>query len=234
MLRIMLYLFSRFLIPGLTVMPGVQFPDSLSKEEENELFIKAGQGDEAAREKLILHNLRLVSHIVRKYYPSAPNAEDLNSIGIIGLVKAIDSFKPEKGARFATYGAKCIQNEILMHFRHTKKDSLIVSINETIDTDKDGNPLTYSDILGTDEKLDEDVDREIMCEKLREAIEYSLTERERIVIIKRYGLSDSRPRSQKEVAEALGISRSYISRIEKTAIEKLRSVLCAKPDGGQY
>jgi RNA polymerase sporulation-specific sigma factor len=234
MLRIMLYLFSRFLIPGLTVMPGVQFPDSLSKEEENEFFIKAGQGDEAAREKLILHNLRLVSHIVRKYYPSAPNAEDLNSIGIIGLVKAIDSFKPEKGARFATYGAKCIQNEILMHFRHTKKDSLIVSINETIDTDKDGNPLTYSDILGTDEKLDEDVDREIMCEKLREAIEYSLTERERIVIIKRYGLSDSRPRSQKEVAEALGISRSYISRIEKTAIEKLRSVLCAKPDGGQY
>lgn len=234
MLRIMLYLFSRFLIPGLTVMPGVQFPDSLSKEEENEFFIKAGQGDEVAREKLILHNLRLVSHIVRKYYPSAPNSEDLNSIGIIGLVKAIDSFKPEKGARFATYGAKCIQNEILMHFRHTKKDSLIVSINETIDTDKDGNPLTYSDILGTDEKLDEDVDREIMCEKLREAIEYSLTERERIVIIKRYGLSDSRPRSQKEVAEALGISRSYISRIEKTAIEKLRSVLCAKPDGGQY
>lgn len=234
MLKIMLYLFSRFLIPGLTVMPGIQFPDSLPKEEENELFIKAGQGDETAREKLILHNLRLVSHIVRKYYPSAPNAEDLNSIGIIGLVKAIDSFKPEKGARFATYGAKCIQNEILMHFRHTKKDSLIVSINETIDTDKDGNPLTYSDILGTDEKLDEDVDKEIMCEKLREAIEYSLTERERSVIIKRYGLADSNPRSQKEVAESLGISRSYISRIEKTAIEKLRAVLCAKPDGGPY
>ena len=229
MLKIMLYLFSRFLIPGLTVMPGVKFPDSLPKEEETELFIKAKAGDESAREKLILHNLRLVSHIVRKYYPAAPNSEDLNSIGIIGLVKAIDSFKPEKGARFATYGAKCIQNEILMHFRHTNKDSLIVSINETIDTDKDGNPLTYSDILGTDERLDEDVDKEIMCEKLREAIEYSLSERERSVIIKRYGLSDSKPRSQKEVAEALGISRSYISRIEKTAIEKLRKALCVKP-----
>lgn len=228
MLKIMLYLFSRFLIPGLTVMPGVQFPDSLSKEEENKLFIKAREGDEGAREKLILHNLRLVSHIVRKYYPSAPNVEDLNSIGIIGLVKAIDSFKPEKGARFATYGAKCIQNEILMHFRHTKKDSLIVSINETIDTDKDGNPLTYSDILGTDELLDEDVDKEMLCEKLRDAIEYSLTERERCVIIKRYGLADSKPRSQKEVAEALGISRSYISRIEKTAIEKLREALHVK------
>ena len=113
MLKIMLYLFSRFLIPGLTVMPGVQFPDSLPKDEENRLFLKAREGDGDAREKLILHNLRLVSHIVRKYYPSAPNAEDLNSIGIIGLVKAIDSFKPEKGARFATYGAKCIQNAIL-------------------------------------------------------------------------------------------------------------------------
>lgn len=228
MLKIMLYLFSRFLIPGLTVMPGVQFPDSLPKDEENRLFLKAREGDGDAREKLILHNLRLVSHIVRKYYPSAPNAEDLNSIGIIGLVKAIDSFKPEKGARFATYGAKCIQNEILMHFRHTKKDSLIVSINETIDTDKDGNPLTYSDILGTDERLDEDVDKDILCERLRDAIEYSLTERERSVIIRRYGLSDSKPRTQKEVAESLGISRSYISRIEKTAIEKLREALRVK------
>ena len=228
MLKIMLYLFSRFLIPGLTVMPGVQFPDSLPKDEENRLFLKAREGDGDAREKLILHNLRLVSHIVRKYYPSAPNAEDLNSIGIIGLVKAIDSFKPEKGARFATYGAKCIQNEILMHFRHTKKDSLIVSINETIDTDKDGNPLSYSDILGTDERLDEDVDKDILCERLRDAIEYSLTERERSVIIRRYGLSDSKPRSQKEVAESLGISRSYISRIEKTAIEKLREALRVK------
>ena len=228
MLKIMLYLFSRFLIPGLTVMPGVQFPDSLPKDEENRLFLKAREGDGDAREKLILHNLRLVSHIVRKYYPSAPNAEDLNSIGIIGLVKAIDSFKPEKGARSATYGAKCIQNEILMHFRHTKKDSLIVSINETIDTDKDGNPLTYSDILGTDERLDEDVDKDILCERLRDAIEYSLTERERSVIIRRYGLSDSKPRSQKEVAESLGISRSYISRIEKTAIEKLREALRVK------
>ena len=121
-----------------------------------------------------------------------------------------------------------IANEILMHFRHTKKDSLIVSINETIDTDKDGNPLTYSDILGTDERLDEDVDKDILCERLRDAIEYSLTERERSVIIRRYGLSDSKPRSQKEVAESLGISRSYISRIEKTAIEKLREALRVK------
>ena len=228
MLRIMLYLFSKFLIPGLTVMPGIEFPDSLPREEENELFILARKGDAAAREKLILHNLRLVSHIVRKYYPSAPNEEDLNSIGIIGLVKGIDSFKPEKGARFATYGAKCIQNEILMHFRHTKRDGLTVSLNETIDTDKDGNPLTYADVLGTGEFMAEEVEHEMLCENLREAIEYVLGERERNVIIKRYGLYDAKPLSQKEVAELLGISRSYVSRIEKTAIEKLREALNAK------
>ena len=204
------------------------FPPPLSPKEEAVLIKKMEQGDKSAREKLIEHNLRLVAHVVKKYYTEKVEQDDLISIGTIGLIKGISTFKSEKGIKLATYAARCVENEILMHFRHTKKDSLIVSINETIDTDKDGNPLTYSDILGTDEKLDEDVDREIMCEKLREAIEYSLTERERIVIIKRYGLSDSRPRSQKEVAEALGISRSYISRIEKTAIEKLRDALGIK------
>ncbi len=229
MLNLMLYVFSHYLLPGLTVRQSSSFPEALPAEEENELFILAREGDDKAREKLIVHNLRLVSHIVRKYYSSAPNAEDLNSIGTIGLVKAVDSFSPDKGARFATYGAKCIQNEILMHFRHSKKDGLVVSINDTIDTDKDGNCLTYSDILGSDEKLDEEVFSDIMSEKLRDAIEYSLSERERRIIINRYGLESGRPMSQKDVASLLGISRSYISRIEKTAIEKLRYALSVKP-----
>lgn len=228
MLNFMLYIFSHYLQFGLTVRTGSSFPEALDAEEEKSLFAQALNGDEAARDKLIVHNLRLVSHIVRKYYPGAPNTEDLNSIGTIGLIKAIDSFRPEKGARFATYGARCIQNEILMHFRHSKRDGLIVSINETIDTDKDGNQLTYSDILGSDERLDEEVERDLMCEKLRNAIEDCLSERERQVIIKRYGLENSSPMSQKEVAVLLGISRSYISRIEKTAIGKLRDALCIR------
>ncbi len=228
MLNFMLYLFSHYLQMGLTVSQSSSFPEALDAEEEHRLFLLAKEGDDSAREKLILHNLRLVSHIVRKYYPTAPNQEDLNSIGTIGLVKAVDSFKIEKGARFATYGARCIQNEILMHFRHSKKDGLIVSINDTIDTDKDGNNLTYSDILGSDERLDEEVMQDMLCEKLRDAIDNVLGERERRVIINRYGLNSSKPMSQKEVASLLGISRSYISRIEKTAIGKLRDAMNVK------
>lgn len=228
MLHTMLYIFSHFLHLGLTVQPSGNYPAALDAQEERRCFLAAEQGDESAREKLIVHNLRLVSHIVRKYYSASPMQEDLNSIGTIGLIKAVDSFKIEKGAKFATYAARCIQNEILMHFRHEKKQGALVSLNETIDIDKDGNPLTYSDILGTEENMEEDVDRSIMCEKLNLAIEGVLSERERQVIIRRFGLSDGMPLSQKEVAALLGISRSYVSRIEKTAIEKLRGYLCIR------
>ena len=140
-----------------------KFPPPLSAEEERESFILAGKGDEQARQKLILHNLRLVSHIVRKYYFSSPDSEDLVSIGVIGLVKAVDTFKIESGTKFATYAARCIQNEILMNFRAQKKRNVEISINETIDVDRDGNPLTYMDIISTSEDLGDDLNHGIKC-----------------------------------------------------------------------
>lgn len=228
MLGHMLYVFAHFLHVGLTVSPSSSYPEALEPSEERVLFTEARKGNAKAREKLILHNLRLVSHLIRKYYSSHPATEDLNSIGTIGLIKAVDSFDVRNGAKFATYAARCIQNEILMHFRHEKKQNAVISINETIDVDKDGNPLTYADVLGSEENIDEEIDRNIMCEKLKDAIESVLGERERSVIIKRYGLENGAPLSQKEVAVLLGISRSYISRIEKTAIEKLRDALGIK------
>ena len=134
-------------------------PPPLEKEEEAACFAAAAEGDDQAREKLILHNLRLVAHIVRKYYPTAKNQDDLISIGSIGLVKAVDSFRIENGARFATYAAKCIQNEILMHFRSQKKHASEVSLNETIDIDRDGNPLTYIDVICSEEDISEEIDK---------------------------------------------------------------------------
>jgi len=199
------------------------FPPPLSSEEEAKYFDLLKKGDDNAREKLILHNLRLVAHIVRKYYSSSPDQEDLTSIGTIGLVKAVDTFKPESGARFATYAARCIQNEILMHFRSRKKLACEVSINETIDVDRDGNPLTYIDVIGCDECISDEIDLKIKIEKALKFVNNLLTERERRIIIMRYGLYGRRPMTQKETAEKLGISRSYVSRIEKSALDKLRS-----------
>ena len=181
------------------------------------------EGDEKARAKLIEHNLRLVAHIVRKYYSSQPNCEDLVSIGSIGLIKAIDSFKYECGARFATYAAKCIQNEILMYFRSQKKLQGEISINETIDIDKDGNPLTYIDIISVDDTIAEDIDRRIHLKKAYELIRKALTKRERQIIEMRFGLMGAEPLTQREVAQRLNISRSYVSRIEKSALEKILS-----------
>lgn len=198
------------------------FPPPLSAAEERAAFQAKKRGDMKAREKLILHNLRLVSHIVRKYYGNAKNQEDLVSIGSIGLVKAVDTFDPQNGARFATYAAKCIQNEILMHFRSQKKLSAEVSIHETIDVDRDGNPLTYMDVIATDENIAEETDARIKSETVRRLVNTVLDERERQIIVLRYGLSDNKPHTQREVATLLGISRSYVSRIEKAALEKLR------------
>ena len=198
------------------------FPAPLSGEEEAAAFAAMAKGDEEARERLILHNLRLVSHIVRKYYGTAKNQEDLLSIGTIGLVKAVDSFNPTNGARFATYAAKCIQNEILMHFRAQKKFSAEVSINETIDVDRDGNPLTYIDVIATEDHVEEDIDRRTKAAMVRRLLSSVLNERERQIIVLRYGLAGEPPRTQREVAALLGISRSYVSRIEKGALATLR------------
>ena len=211
-----------FLCVLLGVGEAQSFPSPLSPEEETELFKKKEEGDEGARNKLIEHNLRLVAHIVRKYYISYQNSDELISIGSLGLVKAIDSFKIKNGTRFATYAAKCIQNEILMYFSSQRKCSCEVSINETIDIDKDGNPLTYSDIISVDDTIAEDLDMKIHSEKAIELIKNVLDERERMVIVLRYGLISEKALTQKEVARKLKISRSYVSRIEKKALEKLR------------
>ncbi len=199
-----------------------KFPPPLTAAEEREAFAAKATGDMSAREKLILHNLRLVAHIVRKYYGTAKNSEDLVSIGTIGLVKAVDTFNPQNGARFATYGAKCIQNEILMHFRAQKKLSAEVSINETIDVDRDGNPLTYIDVIATEDNVEEEVDQSIRSARVRRLVNTVLDAREREIITLRYGLSGEAPHTQREVAALLGISRSYVSRIEKSALDTLR------------
>lgn len=227
----MLTLIFSFIFQLFHVILGVstpnKFPPPLSPEEERESFSLARSGNEEARQRLILHNLRLVSHIVRKYYSTSPDSEDLVSIGVIGLVKAVDTFKIESGTKFATYAARCIQNEILMNFRAQKKRSAEISINETIDVDRDGNPLTYMDIISTSEDLGEDLDRKTQIERALKLIKSVLDERERQIIVMRYGLFGlKRSYTQKEIAERLSISRSYVSRIEKSAMDKLRIALC--------
>ncbi|MBE6602287.1 MAG: sigma-70 family RNA polymerase sigma factor [Ruminococcaceae bacterium] len=202
-----------------------KFPPPLSDAEERECFQRAASGDEDARQKLILHNLRLVSHIVRKYYSTAKNQEDLVSIGTIGLVKAVDTFRVTNGARFATYGAKCIQNEILMYFRAQKKRSMEVSINETIDVDRDGNPLTYMDVICSEEDIAEETDKKILTEKMLRCIDTCLSPREKQILTMRYGIGGIEEKTQREIAAALGISRSYVSRIEKNALSKLQYAL---------
>ena len=201
------------------------FPPPLDTQIEKQYFIKAAEGDEDARQLLILHNLRLVSHIVRKYYGTAPNQEDLVSIGSIGLIKAVDSFNVQNGARFATYASKCIQNEILMYFRSRRKLGNEVSIHETIDVDRDGNPLTYIDVISYDDTVAEDLDRKMQTEKMMRMLGTVLTERERQIIVMRYGLFGQQASTQREAADSLGISRSYVSRIEKSALEKLQRAM---------
>jgi RNA polymerase sporulation-specific sigma factor len=209
----------------LGVEPIQKFPPALSPEQEKEAFEMARAGDENAREKLIEHNLRLVAHVVRKYYTTAKTPEDLISVGTIGLIKAIDSFNNCSGTRFATYAAKCIQNEILMLFRSQKKLGCEVSLNDTIDIDKDGNPLTYIDIICTDDTIADDVDKKMKIAKVLEYIRDQLDEREKKIIIMRYGLGNTRNYTQREVADMLGISRSYVSRIEKSVLEKINKYL---------
>lgn len=212
----------RFISLILGLSSPQSFPPPLSHEEEAKLFRLMNEGDKNARAKLIEHNMRLVSHIIRKYYASYGSQDELLSIGSLGLIKAIDSFKSEKGTRFATYGAKCVQNEILMFFRASKKTASEISINETIDIDKDGNPLTYLDIISVEDTTCEDIELKIHIEKLRDLVEKVLDEREKEIIVLRYGLNGYEPKTQREVAKHLNISRSYVSRIEKKALESLR------------
>lgn len=198
------------------------FPKPLSAKKEKELLDKKMCGDENARNELIEHNLRLVSHIVKKYYSDYNEQEDLISMGTIGLIKGVDTFKAEKGTRLVTYAARCIENEILMYFRSRKKDSNLISLNEPIDSDSEGNPLTLYDIIYCDDTICDDIDLQNKTVRLYELIGEMTNEREKDIIIKRYGLYNTKAMTQREISQEMGISRSYVSRIEKRVLEELR------------
>ncbi len=186
------------------------FPRPLSSEEEAECLTLAKQGDAHARSLLIEHNLRLVAHIVKKYYTSG-DQDDLISIGTIGLIKAVDSFDSEKGIRLATYAARCIENEILMYFRSLRKTAGDISLSEAIDSDKDGNTLSLYDILCSEDAIFSQVLLEMNVKRLYQLLETELDERERHILRLRYGLGGQKECTQREVAQGLGISRSYVS-----------------------
>ena len=206
----------------LHVCGGGSFPKPLSEKQEREYLRRMHEGDAAARNRLVEHNLRLVAHIIKKYYGVQTEQDDLVSIGTISLIKAIDTFKPDKNIRLSSYASRCIENEILMHFRSSKKTAQDVSLNETIDTDKDGNPLTLMDIMAVDDNILDELDKKLNSRKLGQFIREELTERERQIIIMRYGLGNREPMTQKTVAKVMNISRSYVSRIETKALKKLK------------
>jgi len=207
---------------ALHVTGAGSFPPPLSSKKESELLEKSKNGNIEARNILIEHNLRLVAHIVKKYYTANCDQDDLISIGTIGLIKAITTFKANKGIRLATYAARCIENEILMYFRNLKKSSQDIYISDPIDTDKDGNALTLIDIISDDYDLSEEVDTKIKLEKLKVLLSGSLTEREKKILEMRYGLNGQKELTQRDIAKKLGISRSYVSRIETATLEKLK------------
>ncbi len=206
----------------LHVCGGGAFPKPLSEKKEREYLQKMAQGDADAKNKLIEHNLRLVAHIIKKYYGVSSEQDDLVSIGTIGLIKAINTFKPDKNIRLSSYASRCIENEILMHFRSVKKSAQDISINETIDTDKDGNQLTLLDIMAVDDDIIDNLDKKLNIKKLGQYINEELEEREKKIIILRYGLDGRKPVTQKQIAKQMNISRSYVSRIETKALKKLR------------
>lgn len=205
------------------------FPMPLSHEKEAEYVRLAAQGDEQATEVLIKHNLRLVAHIAKKY-ANYPDSDELISVGSIGLIKAIRSYSPDKGTQLATYAAKCIENEILMVLRANKKNKNNVSLNDTVGTDKEGNEISLIDLISPEgDTVINDVESRLLIEKIMELIKNLLDDREYEIVRMRYGLNDTPALTQKEVAEKFGISRSYISRIEKKAIQKIRDSI-AKSD----
>ena len=209
----------------LRIAPGGSFPRPLSKSEESDCLARWAEGDVEARNKLVEHNLRLVAHIVKKYYAQTDDAEDLISIGTIGLIKGINTYRAEKGVKLSSYVSRCIENEILMAFRGARKSAGDVSLSEALDVEEDGGSLSILDVLAQEDDLCEQVGRAEIRSKLQRAIQTTLTDREAEIIRLRYGLSGGEPQTQRQLAERFSISRSYVSRIEKRALEKLRDAL---------
>ncbi len=222
-LSLLAQIFPNLMFLFLHATSGGSFPKALSSKAEAELLQRMADGDDSARKKLIEHNLRLVAHVAKKYFGSGAEQDDLVSIGTVGLIKAVASFKPDKGIRLATYAARCIDNEILMYFRAAKKTAQDVYISDPIDTDKDGNTLTLIDVITDNTDIVEDLDLKLKLQKLQEYLKDTLTPRELTIIRLRYGLDGKNELPQREVAKKLRISRSYVSRIEKKALEKLRA-----------
>lgn len=225
MLQLLMQLASTIFYLALHVTGPGSFPPALSAREETELLEKYSKGDIEAKNKLIEHNLRLVAHVIKKYYSAGADQDDLISIGTIGLIKAVSTFKADKGIRLATYAARCIDNEILMYFRANKKTEKDVHFSDPIDSDKDGNALTLIDVIADDINVADEIDKKLKIDKLKVLIETRLDEREKEIIKMRYGIGGYTEMTQKTVAEALDISRSYVSRIEKVALLKLKKHL---------
>jgi len=204
---------------------GGAFPKPLGAEEERMYLERLAKGDMEARNVLIERNLRLVAHIIKKYYAQSGDQEDLISIGTIGLIKGISTFKPDRNVRLATYASRCIENEILMHFRAQKKLQGEVLLSDTLDSYSEGNSLSIMDVISIDDNMLEELDARDAGAEVRKCVQQYLTPRERKIIIMRYGLDDCQPRTQREIAAQCGISRSYVSRIEKKALKKLEEVL---------
>ena len=222
MFNLILQLLSNLYYFALHVSSGGSFPSPLSAKKESELLEKSRNGDLEARNKLIEHNLRLVAHIVKKYYSTSSNQDDLISIGTIGLIKAVSTFKTDKNIRLATYASRCIENEILMFFRNQRKSAQDVYISDPIDTDKEGNALTLIDIIADKSDIVEELDTKFKLQKLKTILKPTLDQREFEIIQLRYGLNGKQELTQREIAKKLNISRSYVSRIEKIALLKLR------------
>lgn len=201
------------------------FPKPLSAREERRCLELAAAGDQAARGKLIEHNLRLVAHIVKKYYTQiGGDTDDLISIGTLGLIKAVNTYNMEKKIKLATYAARCIENEVLMYLRKTRRLAGEVSLNDALDQEDEGSALSLMDVIRVEDTMLEDLNTRDACRQVRDAVEQCLTDREKLVIVRRYGLDGNPPQTQREVASQCGISRSYVSRIEKKALGRLREV----------
>lgn len=209
----------------LRIAPGDSFPKPLSHTEEAECLRRWAEGDLEARNELVEHNLRLVAHIVKKYYAQSDDVDDLISIGTVGLIKGINTYKADKGVKLATYASRCIENEILMHFRSQRKTAGDVSLSDALDTEEEDGGLSIMDVICQEDDMAERVGSAELCRQLRACVGKVLDPREAEIIRLRYGLDGGEPKTQRETAALLSISRSYVSRLEKRALEKLRAAM---------